>query len=383
MKKILFYTDTPLFGGAEKQLILLAKFLPKSEFEMMLVCGKSPALKPLIQAFQELGLKVYRSEAKHKHSPSNYFELLKILEIEKPALLHIQIWNPMAGKYAFMAASKLKIPVVATEHDPFELKGAKRLIKKHLLQKTTAIITVSKANEDLMKALYHEIQNIRTIHNGLDFENFEKPILQFPLQEQHRLKREILESDDLNTQIILSVGTLHERKGYKYLLEAFTKVKKEVPNCKLVLVGEGPERTNLEDFRKNLDFVHDMKILSWRDDIAKIMTISDLFVLPSLKEAFGLVILEAMAMKLPVVASNVGGIPEILQPETQDFNSLNAKYGMLTEPGNSLNIAESMLKFLNKDGLREKTIFLAHARCKEFSAEKMARKTAELYSEMV
>src|SRR5690606_11568377 len=97
--KILFYTDTPLYGGAERQLFLLIKYLNHSIYEPILVCRKTYALEKWAEDCRNLGIKVYQINSQSKHSLSNYFQLKKIVQTEQPNILHGQIWNPMAGKY--------------------------------------------------------------------------------------------------------------------------------------------------------------------------------------------------------------------------------------------------------------------------------------------
>lgn len=367
--KILFYTDTPLYGGAEKQLLLLAKNLTQQDFDPVIVCRYSEALEKWYEEINKSGLKIIITHTKSKNSLSNFWQLLKIIKTEKPALIHAQIWNPVASKFAFLAAKFKKIPLIITEHDPFPLSGPRKLYKKWSLKIPRKILTVSKANQELINDLYPaHSSKTATVYNGI-----EKPTKAASEQRRIQIKKQIFHAGEATT-IIFSAGTLHERKGYKHLIAAFKKIVNQFDNLKLVIAGEGPERPALEKLIKNLDLEKRVVLLGQRNDIAELMQASDLFVLPSLKEAFGLVILEAMQNGLPIIASRVGGIPEIITSE---------KVGLLTEAADKNSLVKALQKLLANPSIRQqlKTSGLQH--WQNFSAHQMALETEKIYREIL
>jgi glycosyltransferase involved in cell wall biosynthesis len=364
--KILFYTDTPLYGGAERQLFLLLKNLDRQKFLPVLVCRNTSALQNWAKECQNLNIKVYQITSSSKHSLSNYFQVKKIVLLEQPEILHGQIWNPMAGKYLFLLKKTFDIPLIITEHDPFPLNFPKTIYKKWANKLADQIICVSHSNQKLLENLYPNLKNkIEVIHNGLEpLEN------KINAAERAMTRTQIFQlSPNSKTKIIFSAGTLHNRKGYHILLEALAKIKSTFPDFKLVIAGEGPEHQNLADLRKNLNLDHQVLLLGQRDDIAKLMQSADLFILPSLKEAFGLVILEAMQANLPIIASLVGGIPEIL----------GNNYPFLTEPNNADQLAEKIQKYLNNPGIYSEIISNYPAILERFSAQSTALQTEKIY----
>lgn len=370
-QKILLYTDTPLYGGAERQTLLLAKNLDQQKFEPIIVCRFSENLQDWYKQLEQAGLKTYITKTRSKNSLSNLWQLLKIIRTEKPDLIHAQIWNPVASKFAFLATKFKKIPLIITEHDPFQLGALRKLYKKFSLKIPKKIITVSHSNQNLMSDLYPQhADKITTVHNGID---------QVPkaLSDSLRLKiRKELFHASPQTTIIFSAGTLHQRKGYKYLIGAYKKIcaNLKLQNHKLIIAGEGPERPALEKLIQNLDLGNKVVLLGQRTDILDLMQASDIFILPSLKEAFGLVILEAMQSGLPVIASQVGGIPEIISADN---------LGLLTKAADKNSLIKALTKLLSDTSLRSKLKTAGIAHCQNFSAKKMAKQTEKIYTEIL
>lgn len=364
IKKILFYTDTPLYGGAEKQMQILAEQLDNS-YQPIFLIRQTPELAIWATELQKKGFITYLCPSKSKHSLINWLYLSRIIRKEKPALLHAHIWNPMACKYVFLSKQFSKIPLVITEHDPFRLGFIKSLYKRWAIRQADQIITVSKANQKLLSDLYPLVkEKIFTVHNGISL----KTNL-ISNDQKKRIRKELFKASEHN-QILLSVGTLHPRKGFKYLIKAFQKVHHKNPSTRLIIAGEGPERPILEKLISNLGLVNKILLLGQRNNINQLMQSADLFILPSLKEAFGLVIIEAFSAGLPVIATEVGGIPEII---------VNQKNGLLIKPGNKFAIEKAIEKLLRHSQLAQTLAKNAKITLKEFSADKMAQETEKIY----
>ena len=152
-KTVLFYTDTPYAGGAENQMYLLAKFLDKEKYEVKLICSDFKSLGDWAARFEADGIEVVKLNVFHKHDPRHYVQLKEYIKREPCDLMHIHVWNPASCRYAFMAANKYNIPLVVTEHDPFELPKFKKYIKNKLMKRVQKIVTVSHSNEKLMQKL--------------------------------------------------------------------------------------------------------------------------------------------------------------------------------------------------------------------------------------
>lgn len=374
---ILFYTDTPNYGGAEKQMEMLARHLKTLDCRVFLACGAYSILKKKKESYKKVYEDVFLLKTLHKHDPRHYLSLKKLLKKKKFDLIHIHVWNPGSCRYAFFAAKKMELPIVATEHDPFNLSGLKRIIKKNCLKKTDQIITISSDNYGQMLDNYgqgvdnvqHLKNRLNIVHNGIKLDS----IIDIVDKVSIINKSEIFGVNGIKNEdfVITCVAELHERKGHKYLIDAFKKIQKKTPNSHLILVGTGPYKQNLNDYSANTPNVH---FLGWRDDISQILKASDVFVLPSLKEAFGLVLLEAMACGTAVVGTNNGGIKDIIKDN---------ECGLLVPPKNSEKLANAIGDLLKNPNKRKKFEKAALKRVKScFTAKDMAKKTFEVYKKV-
>lgn len=362
MRKILFYTDTSLLGGAEQQMLLLAKFLPHDRFSITLACPNSTNLNGWCQKFMEEGVTVQRIQALHKHDPRHYIVLRQL--VKTVDLVHLHVWNPASCRYGFLAARGK--PTVVTEHDPFPLGKFKKWVKQKLMANVSAVIAVSEASKKIIGSEYPELlERVTVIHNGVDVEAWEQGLLSV----DRKAVREKIFHATPHDRIILCVAELHERKGQEYLIRAFRSVHEKLPHTKLVLVGEGIARKKYE--RLSRDVGEGVLFLGRQKNITELMAAADLFVLPSVREAFGLVLLEAGLSELPIIATNVGGIPEII---------CDAEAGLLIPAKNPGALAAGMIKLLEHPTLAAQ--YAQHAKqqiLKNFQASEMAAKTAEVY----
>ncbi|MDX9971254.1 MAG: glycosyltransferase family 4 protein [Candidatus Gracilibacteria bacterium] len=369
MKKILFYTDTPQTGGAENQLYLLVKFLNKELFTPIVVLSAYKTLDKIASKIENEGIKVIRQKVIHKHDLRHYTNLRKIIKTEKPDLIHIQLWNPVAGRMAFSAIKD--IPIITTEHDPFKVSALKRIIKKRSFNKISKIITVSNENKLLMQKLYPRIsKKLRVIHNGIDTTLWRSQLLRFMEEERNEIKEQLFKAKK-DTLIVLCVAELHERKGQKYLINAIPEITKRYPNVKFVFAGEGKDRENLEKLIKQLHLENHTILLGKMPNIYKVYKSSDIFVLPSLREAFGLVNVEAMLTPLPVIGTIAGGIPEII---------VDKETGILVPSQNVKALENALIKLIKYPEIRNKMAGKGFLRAIEFfDAKTMAKAHEELY----
>ncbi len=360
MKHILFYTDTPNLGGAEKHMLLLAKYLSQQGVAVSLAYGRYSKISKLHDEFAKYCKQIFVLSTLHKHDPRHYSQLKRIFSKHRFDLIHLHLWNPGSCRYAFFAASSSKLPIITTEHDPFELSGIKKLIKKSCLSKTERTITISKDNFRLLDEYYEVPKNrLELVHNGIEIDRY---------LDNH-------DKADLPVQkggpVITCIAELHHRKGHRYLLEAFRKLQTHMPMLHLVLVGTGPADRELRDQYSQIPNVH---FLGWREDIPQILKASDILVLPSLKEAFGQVILEAMASGVITVATNNGGIVDIIK---------DGATGYLIPPANSQSIVDKITIILKNPDQQKDIERAALASVKtNFTAEKMADKTLAVYQKV-
>lgn len=270
--------------------------------------------------------------------PPSGDETLKVISSYNLDIVHAHhafTATPLAG---LAYAERLGIPrlltnhsIPAGKHDGYfwETVGNLAYPFRYYINKAEVIIAVSKAAANFI-SFFVDYVPIKIIPNGIDTNRF-KPNFD---KENKELK-------------ILFVSRLVHRKGPHLLVRAFKRVVKKYDNVALVFVGSGYMRGTLEELAMSLNITEKVKFLGDVSDeiLPQVYSESDIFVLPSLHaESFGLVLLEAMASGLPVVATSVGGIPEVLE---------DGKEGFLVKPDEK-NIAEALIKLLEDKDLREK-----------------------------
>ena len=175
-------------------------------------------------------------------------------------------------------------------------------------------------------------------------------------------------------KVIGSIGRLTSEKGHRYLLEAFPAVLRKFPDSKLLLVGDGNLREKLLMRAKKLGITESVIFLGYKKDIKPLLSIMDIFVFPSLTEGFGMALLEAMAMGVPIIASKVGGIPEIIK---------EGETGVLVKPKSSSEIAEAIIKLLSEKEISHRMKARSKEEVRRFSVEEMVRKYENLYISLV
>ena len=248
-------------------------------------------------------------------------------------------WYP--GAVAVELKKKFKTPLVITEHTSVTIRKALDRKDPHSInswKNSNAVISVNKKNASRL-AEYSE----KSIHvpNGFDGENF------YPKNKQEC--RKMLNLDE-NTHIILSLGSLEEVKGQKYLIDAMKEILQNRRDVLCLIGGSGPLKRMLTKRIYDAGLGSYVKLMGQipHKDVSTLINASDIFVLPSLSESFGIVQIEALACGKPVVATRNGGSEEII---------ISDEYGYLVEPGNKNQLAERIAMALdekwNEAGIRE------------------------------
>jgi glycosyltransferase involved in cell wall biosynthesis len=175
--------------------------------------------------------------------------------------------------------------------------------------------------------------------------------------------------------LIGSVAHLLPKKGHAVLLEAMVSVRSQVPSARLIVAGRGRESERLRQLTEQLGLNDVVQFLGYRNDIPNLMNACDIMVQPSLEEAFGVSLVEAMAIGRPIVGSNVGGIPEVVE---------NGVTGFLVTPGVADLLAKSLVDLLRNPTLRKDMGVAGQARAKKlFTIEKHAADYEAVWSELL
>jgi glycosyltransferase involved in cell wall biosynthesis len=211
--------------------------------------------------------------------------------------------------------------------------------QRHLRELTPymdRLIAVSKAIEHKLIDEQRTTVPVSLIYNGVDLDRYDNQEACCTLPEEYGMEP--------GSQIVGVVARLEPEKGHPTLLEAWPQVLSEVPDAYLLIVGEGSRRDALEAQARELRIAHRVVFTGRRDDVPAVTAALDVAVLPSYREAQGMVILEAMALSRPVVASNVGGIPEMIE---------DGKTGLLVPPHDADALATAIVRLLKNHPLAD------------------------------
>ncbi len=322
--RIAYFSDAERSGGAERYIEILASNLDRERFEPVLVTGGAEGLDPLREAMRDAGVEVIDTDYDSPLSPSKAFRFMKAIRRVGPDLVHLNMPGPFDASYGLAAPlSRLAGAgaVISTEHLPMIPSFPKaRMLRRISSPWIDRVITVSEDNiRHLTKVHRVPRSKIVKIMNGIPDPAAGR---ERPRGGSRYVDRKVR---------LLTAGSLEHRKGQDVLLDAMSRLPAEYT---LDIAGDGPEEPMLSQRLVDLGLGERVRMLGTRDDIYALLEDCDIFVLPSRLEATPYVIIEAMAFSRPVVASNVFGIPELVQ---------EGKTGLLVEPDDPVQLAEALV----------------------------------------
>jgi glycosyltransferase involved in cell wall biosynthesis len=210
-------------------------------------------------------------------------------------------------------------------------------------------------------------------HKTLLIYNGVSPIENFSSTRNIKRASYNLSNDDI---VAITVASLVHHKGHRILIDAISLLSKKYANLKLLIIGDGLLRRSLESYVRDKDLSSTIIFIGKKIDVSPFLNIADLFILSSIeREGLGLALIEAMAFGLPLIGTNLGGIPEVIK------NNVN---GLLIPPGNSESLAKAIEKLITNQKLRDEMGKKGKNIYKEkFSAKKMLDKIESLYDELL
>ena len=300
--------------------------------------------------------------------------LLLLLLKEKPFVVHTH--SSKAGILGRLAAAMARVPIVIhTPHGHVFYGHFNRLfsrifmwIEKFFAPFTDRIIALTNGEkEDYLKFSIGRPPKFATVHSGVDVHRYMRHKVDV-IEEKQTLGLQP------NGIVVGFVGWLLPIKGPMHLLNALSKVWPEHPDVSLVFIGKGDLDVDLRSRVLELRADDRVKFFGWRDDIETIMQIIDLLVLPSLNEGMGRVVVEAMAAGKPVVASNVGGIPDLV---------VHGQTGFLVPPADEDALAEAIAHLVNDPEQAKKMGVLGRLHSHRFSLAAMIEKLDAIYEDLI
>jgi glycosyltransferase involved in cell wall biosynthesis len=347
-------------GGTEIATYNLAKHLAKRGHEIYVITSYDEGFPDI---YTENGFYVHRilwSAIRIIGVVSFHVKVFFRIRTIKPDIVQVQYID--MGISAWLIKKILRIPYVVWGRgsDINQLNRFSRIKAKPILQNANAILALTENMRIKLKNIYNT--EIYIVPNGIDLEEY-KGSTTIPDRKT-------------GTKNILFVGSLRPVKGVQYLINSMKKIHEELPDARLILVGDGEEREHLEALSIQLGlqkYVEFIGIVS-HEKVKTFMQQADVFVLPSLSEGFPNVILEAMACGLPIIASHVGGIPDII---TNDTN------GYLVEVKDTNDMANKILLLLSDDALRKKISDNNRNLVKKYTWENVILKLEKIYASSI
>ncbi|NCD09649.1 MAG: glycosyltransferase family 1 protein [Negativicutes bacterium] len=371
MKKInVLYLITTLrpYGGAEVALANLIPYLDASTHNIWVgtvFAQEEEEVKIQLPSDQ---IRYFKFSKRYYTDIYGYKRLVDFLRINRIDVIHTHLFaantvGRIAGKFAGVPV------IISTEHNTYVNRSPLCvMIDKILARITSKIVAVSNSVLDfsakqtaINKSIYEYIPNCVPLDKIS------------PMSTDAQVEKKLQFGLNPETQIVLSVGRLTEQKGFPYLFRAAQEVIQSCPNTAFLVVGKGELKEDFEQQIKSLGLEKSVRLLGFRNDIFDLMQISTIFAMPSLWEGLPVTLIEAGACRLPVVATNVGGIMEVVQ---------DGENGLIIPMKDEKALARCLISLLSSPELLRQMAEKARLRVEQsFSGPAVARRVENLYSQ--
>jgi len=365
--KILLLTTRLNLGGIGIYTTSLAKALKKRGEEVVVASSSGRLLKRLkTEGIEYIDLPIDTSADIGIHTISSCIKLSRVIREKNIDLIHAQ--TRVTQVIAQLLANKRGLPFVSTCHGFFKRRLGRRLFPCW----GNRVIAISDAvREHLVNDMGLAKDRVRLIYNGIDLSRFSR----IYSEDDKVLIRKEYGIKNLPTVGIIS--RLSDVKGYEYLLAAIARLLPRIKDIQLLIIGDGPVAylEKLKRLTKDLRIEDRVVFHGACEDTSIPLAVIDLFCMPSIQEGLGLAILEAMAMALPVVASDAGGIYSLIRHEQN---------GILVPPKETDSLAEAIFQLLSDKSMASKMGALSKDIVnKKFTLDIMADQIKELYREVI
>jgi glycosyltransferase involved in cell wall biosynthesis len=362
---VLFLEPTLGPGGAERILFELVTRLDRNRFAPVVCCLREPG--HFGEALIAAGVPTHHGILKSRYSLAPAPALIRLIRREGIQIVHTTN-QPLNTTWAVVAGRLAGIPVqVTTVHGMRGLprQRERRMINRALLPFVDAVIALSDVHRDyLVNEDGIVARKVRVVRNGIDLDQF---------QRSSRLRRSDLGLPD-DARVAGVVAGLRPEKAHDIFLLAADIVRERMPNSHFLLIGDGPERERLARLTDDLRLSDRVHFLGRRNDVADILPLLDLSVLPSRTEAFPLAILESMAAGRPVVATDVGSLRDMV---------VDGETGLLVPAADEWQLAEAMTALFADPSRAHAMGEAGRARAQQFGVKRMVQQIEDLFESLV
>jgi N-acetyl-alpha-D-glucosaminyl L-malate synthase BshA len=363
----------PTFGGSGVVATELGLELARRGHEIHFITYSQPVRLALLNPnvhYHEVNVPEYPLFHYQPYELALSSKLVDMVKLYKIDLLHVHYAIPhaYAGYMAkqMLKAEGIKIPMVTTLHGTdITLVGNHPFYKPAVsfsINKSDVVTSVSQNLKEETYKLFNIKREIHVIPNFIELDKIK-------IDSNIACDRSVMATE--NEKIITHISNFRKVKRIPDVIEIFYKIQKQIPS-KLMMVGDGPEKEIAENLCQKLGISDRVIFFGNSNEIDKILSYTDLFLLPSETESFGLAALEAMAWGVPVISSNSGGLPEV------NFEGVS---GFLSDVGNTDEMAQNAIKILNNDKILAEFKENALAIAKQFDIKNIVPKYEKLYEE--
>lgn len=364
MIRVLHLITSMPVGGAENLVLTIMRKLDPDKFVSVLCCIRE--LGVMGEEARRDGFNVVELN-RMRGRGFDLKAIRKIMDVilsNKIDIVHCHFFH--ASMYGRISALLTRVPSVITSHNVYSrVKWHRRVINWGLSHLTSRVICVSgRVKEDVRKFDWISESKLVTVFNGIDIASIQLAHPREQAKEMLGIQR--------GAVVIGCIARLERAKGHRFLFDALASLRQLRGECPyLVLVGMGSEYDGLREYGDQLGLTDRIIYLGMRRDIPSVLASFDIFVLPSLWEGLPLALLEAMASGVPVIASDVGGIGDVLD---------GGRFGVLVPPGDMIALRDSINGMLNQPERRESVGLLGRMRSEErYGASAMVRQLGEIY----
>jgi L-malate glycosyltransferase len=362
----------PTFGGSGVVATELGIELSKKGYEVHFITYSQPVRLDALSSnlhYHEVNVPDYPLFKYEPYELALSSKLFDVISKHKIDVLHVHYAIPHA--YAAYMAKKIlnengnNIPIITTLHGTdITLVGNHPFYKPAVtfsINKSDIVTCVSKSLMEDTREFFGITKEIKVIPNFIDIDKYDK---------KHNLcERNMIADGD--EKIIVHVSNFRPLKRIKDVLEIFKKINEKI-NSKLIMVGDGPDKKKAKEFLRKHNLKNKVIFLGKTNQVDEILCSSDLFLLPSEKESFGLAALEAMALKVPVISSNAGGLKDL---------NINGNSGYTSDVGDIDSMAQNAIKILTDNSLEKKYRSQAFENAKKYDIKKVIPLYEKIYDE--
>jgi len=364
----------PTFGGSGVVATELGKALADEGHQVHFITYSQPARLDFFSEnlfYHEVSVRDYPLFDYAPYESALASKLVDVVRFEQLDILHVHYAIPHASA-AFMAKQILEtygiyIPFVTTLHGTdITLVGKDPTYKPVVtfsINKSDGVTTVSESLKHDTENHFEITNEIKVIPNFIDFKRFS-------LKPKDHFKKAIAPN---NERILIHTSNFRTVKRTSDVIKMFEKIQAKIPS-KLLMVGDGPERAYDEQLCRSLGIGEHVRFLGKQDAIEEILSVSDLFLMPSESESFGLAALEAMACKVPAITSNAGGLPEL---------NIDGFCGYMSDVGDVDDMAKNAILILEDDDVLNRFKENAFSRAKDFDLKKILPEYINYYNEVI